>query len=208
MEINAKEFDSIARNIFKPIYPVIAEQIVSQTGIISGTCLDIGCGSGYLGAALARTTQLYMHFLDQSPDMIEIVKQTILENEFQERASAIVGDVSSIALPDNSINLAVSRGSIFFWEDLPQAFREIYRVLAPGGWTYIGGGFGNRELKEVIKNRMMSSENSNGQFGNLMRRNMSPETRERFETALKTAGIDSYSIIHNEDIGLWLLMRK
>lgn len=208
MEIKAKEFDSIARNIFKPIYPIIAEQIISRTGITSGTCLDIGCGSGYLGAALAKATQLYMHFLDQSPDMIEIVKQTIQENNIQERSATITGDVSSIALPDNSINLAVSRGSIFFWEDLPQAFREIYRILAPGGWSYIGGGFGNRELKESINNKMMSSENFDGQFENLRRRNMSPETRERFETALKTAGINSYSILHNEDIGLWILMRK
>ncbi|MBN1906998.1 MAG: class I SAM-dependent methyltransferase [Deltaproteobacteria bacterium] len=208
MEKKAKEFDSIARNIFKPIYPIIAGQIIARTGITSGTCLDIGCGSGYLGAALAKATQLYMHFLDQSPDMIEIVKQTIQENNIQGRSATITGDVSSIALPDNSINLAVSRGSVFFWEDLPQAFREIYRILAPGGWSYIGGGFGNRELKESIKGKMMSNENSNGQFGDLMRRNMSPETRERFETALKTAGINSYSILHNEDIGLWIVMRK
>lgn len=208
MEIKAKEFDSIARTIFKPVYPIIAEQIISRTGITSGACLDIGCGSGYLGAALAKATQLYMHFLDQSPDMIEIVQQTIQENNILDRSATITGDVSSIALPDNSINLAVSRGSVFFWEDLPQAFREIYRILAPGGWSYIGGGFGNRELKESIKGKMISGENKNGQFGDLMRRNMSPETRERFETALKTAGINSYSILHNEDIGLWILMRK
>ncbi|NLA76055.1 MAG: class I SAM-dependent methyltransferase, partial [Deltaproteobacteria bacterium] len=148
MDINAKEFSSIAHNIFKPVYPIIAGQIIARTGITSGTCLDIGCGSGYLGAAIAKATQLYVHFLDQSPDMIEIAKQTIQENNIQERSVTITGGVSSIALPDNSINLAVSRGSVFFWEGLPKAFQEIYRVLAPGGCTYIGGGFGTRELKK------------------------------------------------------------
>lgn len=208
MEINAQDFDSIVRNIFKPIYPVIADQIIARTGITGGICLDVGCGTGYLGAALARATQLYMYFLDQSLDMIEIAKRTIHENNLQERAETIHGDVSSIDLPDNSINLAVSRGSVFFWEDLPQAFREIYRVLMPYGWAYIGGGFGSRELKESIKREMLASKVTDAQFGNHMRRNLSPETRKRFETALKTAGIESYTILHGEDIGLWIMIRK
>jgi hypothetical protein len=33
-------------------------------------------------------------------------------------------------------------------------------------------------------------------------------TRARFETVLETAGIASYIILYNEDIGLWLIMRK
>jgi ubiquinone/menaquinone biosynthesis C-methylase UbiE len=208
MKIDAQNFDSIARNIFKPIYPVIASQIIARTGITSGTCLDIGCGSGYLGASLAESTQLFMYFLDQSADMIKIVKRTIHENDLKERAAAIHGDVSSIDLPDNSINLAVSRGSVFFWEDLPQAFQEIYRVLAPDGWAYIGGGFGSKELKESIRHEMLVNKKADNQFSYHMRRNLSPETRIRFETALKTAGIDSYTILHNEDIGLWIIIRK
>ncbi|MBN2419729.1 MAG: class I SAM-dependent methyltransferase [Deltaproteobacteria bacterium] len=208
MDIDAQKFDSIARNVFNPIYPVIASQIIEKTGITMGTCMDIGCGSGYLGAALAKTTQLYVYFLDQSVDMIEIVRRTIRENNLQDRSALLHSDVSNIDLPDNSINMAVSRGSIFFWDDLPQALKEIYRVLVPGGMAYIGGGFGNRELKESIKEKMMNDKHADAQFPDHMRRNLSPETRNRFETALKSAGIDSYTILQNEDIGLWILIRK
>ncbi|MBC7343666.1 MAG: methyltransferase domain-containing protein, partial [Clostridia bacterium] len=35
-----------------------------------------------------------------------------------------------------------------FWENLEKAFKEIHRVLAPGGIAYIGGGFGTSELKK------------------------------------------------------------
>jgi hypothetical protein len=34
------------------------------------------------------------------------------------------------------------------------------------------------------------------------------ETRGRFETGLETAGIASYIILHSEDIGLWLIIKK
>lgn len=208
MDIKTQQFDSIARNIFKPVYPVIAEQIVNRTGIQSGTCLDIGCGTGCLGAALAQCTELFLYFLDKSEEMIEIARKSVMENMLQDRSRLIHSDVLNIALSDNSINLAVSRGSIFFWDDLPRALREIYRVLLPGGMAYIGGGFGNRELKESIKEKMMNDKHADAQFPDHMRRNLSPETRNRFETALKNAGIDSYTILQNEDIGLWILIRK
>ena len=43
---------------------------------------------------------------------------------------------------DKSFELVVSRGSFPFWEDKVGGFREVYRVLKPGGIGFIGGGFG------------------------------------------------------------------
>ncbi len=208
MEIDAQKFDRIARGVFAPVYPVIAGQIISRTGVTRGICLDIGCGGGYLGLSLARTTELFVHFFDPSPEMLAIANRTIAESGLQARADTLQGEVSAIPLPDASVNLAVSRGSIFFWEDLPQAFREIHRVLAPDGWAYIGGGFGSRELKESIESEMSSRNQGGDDFCARVRRNLGTETRGRFETALETAGIASYIILHSDDIGLWLIMRK
>ncbi|MBM9615533.1 class I SAM-dependent methyltransferase [Desulfobulbus rhabdoformis] len=208
MKINAKQFDAIARTVFAPVYPVIAEQIIFHTGITRGTCLDLGCGSGYLGAAVARKTKLDMVFLDQSPEMLKLCARTIDENGLRGRAGLLPGDTGSIALPDGSVDLVISRGSIFFWEDLPQAFREIKRVLAPGGKTFIGGGFGNALLKQSIRLQMAERNQGKDQFGQKMRTNLGAEMRNRFEKNLHQAGISNYSILHDEDIGLWIMMEQ
>ena len=208
MEINAQQFDNIARTIFAPIYPVIAEQIIAYTGVIRGTCLDIGCGSGYLGGALARSTELFVQFFDNSAEMLVLAERTIEENGLQRRADTLPGEVTSIPMPYGSVDLAVSRGSIFFWDDMPQAFREIYRVLAPGGFAYIGGGFGSKVLRESIKKQMAARNSGCNRFGEKMRNNLGPEMRSRFQEALEAAGIPDYSILHGEDIGLWIVMRK
>lgn len=75
-------------------------------------------------------------------------------------------------------------------------------MLTPGGWAYIGGGFGSRELKESIESEMASRNQGGDDFCDRVRRNLGAETRGRFETALETAGIAAYIILHNEDIGL------
>lgn len=208
MNINARAFNEIARTVFAPIYPVIAEQIVAATGITRGTCLDVGCGVGSLGAALAARTELFVYFLDQSEEMLALTERTIDENDLRSRAGTLAGEVGSIALPDGSVDLVVSRGSIFFWDDLPGAFREIHRVLAPGGQTYIGGGFGSKELKDAIRRQMAERDQGGNQFGDKMRRNLGPEMRARCEQALADAGIPNYAIHHGDDVGLWIVVRK
>lgn len=208
MKIDHQNYDDVARTIFAPAYPIIAGQIISKTGVTKGTCLDIGCGGGYLGAALARKTNLFVHFFDQSVEMLEIVKRTISENGLENRSGIIQGDVSAISLPNKSVDLAVSRGSVFFWEDLPAAFKEICRVLSPGGWAYIGGGFGSNALKKCIERKMAGLNKNGGPFSDRVRRNLGPETRIRFERALVSAGIDDFEVLQDDDIGLWLVLRK
>ena len=208
MEINAQRFDHIARTVFAPAYPVIAEQIISHTGVTRGVCLDIGCGGGYLGASLAEATNLFIHFFDKSADMLAIAARTIAENGLQDRAATLHGEVTAIALPDESVDLAVSRGSVYFWDDMPRAFREIHRVLSPGGWAYIGGGFGSRAIREDIKRQMDADPQRGERFRDRVHRNLGPDSRAQFETALDTAGITCFSILQNEEIGLWLVMRK
>ncbi len=208
MNINARQFDTIARTVFAPVYPLIADQIVQYTGITKGTCLDVGCGPGYLGAALARITDLHLMFLDQSEAMLELCEHTIDENDLRGRAGLLPGDVGSLALPDGSVDLIISRGSIFFWDNLPQAFAEMYRVLASGGTTFIGGGFGNAAVKESIRRQMAVRNQGKDQFGAKMRCNLVPEMRDRFAEGLRAAAIRNFEILQDEEIGLWIMMLK
>ncbi len=201
MTFNAHEFDEIARNVFAPAYPLLASQIIAKTGITTGACLDLGSGGGYLGLALAGTTALQICLLDESGDMREIAAANIATRNLEGRVRAIKGDVHEIPLPDASMALVVSRGSLFFWHDLPQAFREIRRVLAPGGQAYLGGGFGSSQLRDQIVANM---------------RQRIPEWTPKFDRkrdemdygdALGKAGIRDYAIRRDES-GFWITFRK
>ncbi|MDR3555775.1 MAG: methyltransferase domain-containing protein [Syntrophobacteraceae bacterium] len=86
-----------------------------------------------------------------------------------ERSDTLRGDVAAIELPDYSVNLVVSRGSVFFWEDCRGAFKELYRVLAPGGVGYIGGGLGRPRFANRSRNGCWKAMMAERVFGKGLR---------------------------------------
>lgn len=201
MGFNAYEFDDIARNVFAPAYPLIAGQIIAKTGVTSGNCLDMGSGGGYLGLALAEMSALQVCLLDESEDMRDIATANIGARKLSERVRAVTGDAHKIPLPDASVNLVVSRSSLFFWEDLTRAFREIWRVMAPGGHAYVGGGFGSEQLRKQIVETMRLRD---------------PDWAPKFDknrddasyaAAMKTAGISQFEMTRGES-GFWIIFGK
>lgn len=204
MDLSAEEFDQVAREVFAPIYPIIAGQIIDRSGVTKGTCLDLGCGSGYLGLALAGITELSVCLLDKSPEMLKIADQNIIASGFESKMRTMLGDVQDIPLPDRSVDLAVSRGSIFFWENRVKAFSEIFRVLAPGGCACIGGGFGTPELKRQITEKMLKISE---EWSGMVKKNTGKENEKAFNDELRAAGIPQYEVVR-DDKGLWITIRR
>lgn len=204
MEINAFEYDHIAREVFAPVYPVLAKQIINRTGISKGVCLDIGCGGGYLGLALARISELETILFDESQDMLSLAQGYISQSGLESRVKTLLGDAHDIPLADESINLAVSRGSMFFWENRVQAFREIYRVLAVGGAAMIGGGFGNAELLREIEVKMLKKD---AEWKEKRQQRIGQSKVEEYRQELEQAGISSFEITRNE-AGLWIMISR
>lgn len=204
MEINALEFDRMATEIFAPVYPVLAEQIISKIGISEGRCLDIGCGGGYLGLALARISNLETTLFDESQDMLNLAQDYIRQSGLESRVKTLLGDVHKIPLTDESVNLIVSRGSMFFWENRIQAYQEIYRVLAVNGAAMIGGGFGNVELLREIEAKMLKKD---PQWKEKRQQRIGIAKVEDYREELKKAGISSFEILQSE-AGLWIVIRK
>ncbi|MSM39894.1 MAG: methyltransferase domain-containing protein [Geobacter sp.] len=201
MGFNAYEFDEIARNVFAPAYPLLASQILDRTAVSSGACLDLGSGGGYLGLALAAMSRLDVCLLDASPDMQRIAEANITGRGLRGRVRALTGDVHGIPLGSGTFDLVASRSSLFFWEDPGRAFREIWRVLVPGGYAYIGGGFGSKALRDEIVGAM---------------RRRDPAWKPKFdknrdETVyvehLQGAGIAGFEI-RSDESGFWIVFRK
>ena len=203
-EETAAEFNEIAETIFAPIYPVIARQALECCGVESGFCIDAGCGPGHLALALASVSGFTIDALDLSHNMLACAEKNIRRAGLGERIRTIHGDVHALPYSDGSVDVVVSRGSVFFWNAPDRAFAEIYRVLKPGGRTFIGGGFGSPALKAAIIARM---QEKNPSFLERVQGNMGPEKDAELRQCLKDAEIPDYEIIRDPS-GFWVVMRK
>jgi len=203
---DARRYDEFTRTTFACIYPVIADQILVRTGITRGTCLDLGSGPAPLSIALAWISDLQVTALDSSPEMFALARENIRKSHIEDRVVPVIGDVHAIPAADATFNLVVSRGSYHFWADLPAAFREIHRVMKPGGMAYIGGGYGSARIRDEV----LAGRKERGIVDD-------PDhpARARFrkfrageiEASIESAGIRDYRII-SDDTGFWIVIRN
>lgn len=199
----ARNMDRIAKTVFAPVYPMIAEQILDRCGVTRGQCLDVGSGPGSLGIALAQASDLSVTLLDSSSEALDIAEKNVLGAGLSSRVSLLQGDVHDIPLPAGSMDLVVSRGSIFFWDDLARAFSEIYRVISPGGKAYVGGGFGNAELSDSITAAMAKK---NPDWKAFRDKNLGPDNQARIANVVADRGLPHQII--SDDSGFWVMIEK
>lgn len=129
-----KKFDE---EVMGFLFPPIAMQIIEDTNVREGICIDIGAGSGLLAIELTKISNLKIIAVDIDDDMINLGKFNIKSNDLKDRIEVVKGDVHSLEYNDNYADLIVSRNSLHYWKDAELAFKEIYRVLKPGGMAYI-----------------------------------------------------------------------
>ncbi|MFO0619208.1 MAG: type II toxin-antitoxin system PemK/MazF family toxin [Polyangiaceae bacterium] len=114
-ELERKPFDRHALNRF-------------AEGVGAGRVVEVGCGPGQVAAYLAGRG-VNVVGIDLSPRMIEVGRRIHPGVELE------VGDMTSLGLPDGAAAGVVSFYSIvhFAPDELVGVFRELRRVLAPGG---------------------------------------------------------------------------
>ncbi len=201
----ALRMNEIARTVFAPIYPVIAQNAIAATGIRQGICLDLGSGSAMLAMAVAHhAPQMQVISFDASPYSTQIAMDNIAAAELKDRVRCETGDVHALPFSDGDVSLIISRGSMFFWDDLESAFREIYRVLTHGGATYIGGGFGNATLKKQVIAEMLRRDPT---WDCYARKKTGKDGLNRFKKMFQNIGCQTHRIIDDET-GFWIVMSK
>ncbi|AKB73405.1 methyltransferase, UbiE/COQ5 family [Methanosarcina lacustris Z-7289] len=205
MSIEGKSpvFPYIAEYIFAPIYPVIATHIIEESRIKQGICLDLGCGIASLGIAVTEITNMQVYGIDLSKEMCRLSKDKANRHCLSGKVVPVQADVHLLPFRENCADLIVSRGSVFFWKDLPVAFTEISRVLAPGGQAWIGGGFGTKELKAQISEKMVEID-PNWQTDSKKR--LSPKNFEAMQEAGRQTEIPCRVV--QDDSGFWMVLSK
>ena len=194
------------KNIFDKIYPLLARQLFNDYKIATGICLDVGSGAGRLGIELAKLTSLKMYLLDINTQAITVASKNICARGISNRVSAVQGSVQKLPFANNSVNLIVSRGSIFFWKDKSQGVREIYRILKPGGIAFIGGGV-SRYLSQ--KERRIFTQWREGELAEKGEKGKWHELRspDYFRRLLEDADTLNFKIILDPP-GLWAEIKK
>jgi len=202
---NAIKMNDIARTVFAPIYPVIAKNAIAATGITRKRCIDLGSGPAMLAMAMAQAApEMEVVAFDFSEDSRAIAMDNIAQAHLADRVITAAGDVHAMPFEDNYADLIVSRGSMFFWKDLSAAFAEIYRILSPGGATYIGGGFGSLELREQVIREMAIV---NPEWDCYAKKKTDDGSHARFQEMFTNLGCRKYQII-DDDTGFWIMLSK
>ncbi len=202
MEINPEKFDSIAHNIFAPVYPVIARQVLEEFNRREGICLDLGSGTGMLGMAVAEEAKdMKVVLFDESEEMLRLAGKY---NNLPERVSTKQGVAEELPFADDSVDLIVSRGSVFFWNDQKQGFKEAYRVLKSGGCACIGGGFGTPELLKEVMEKMSIRD---PEWADQRKCRSGKRNVEHFENIMASTGIPEYRV-ESTEAGLWIKFQK
>lgn len=110
------------------------EEVVAALGVVDGqVLLDLACGRGGYGLEIARRSGVRVVGVDFSAVAIGQARRRADASGLADRAEFRVGELTRTGLAAGSVDAVLVVDAVQFAEPLPQALREVRRVLVPGG---------------------------------------------------------------------------
>ena len=201
--MNPKNLELIQEinSLWKPVYPHLAKQIYDHYGRTDGTVLDVGPFCGVIFALRVMKIGDSFRMAVFPRDMGDFFREEAREQGPGGGVEVVEMDPDLKGIPDHDVDLFIFRGAFFFPSLFRVYFREIDRVLKPGGMAFIGGGFGRYTPAAIIKGIGKRSRELNFAIGKV---EMSEDQvrREFAKSNVKT----TFEVI--TEGGLWVVMRK
>lgn len=138
-EIKAFDYDVYADQYTKPWNDHLIQRIKEEAealGLSHGKLLDIGTGTARTLIELSKEPQLAnMKFIgvDYFKDMVATAKNNVKQYQLEVRVSIYQGDVHQLAFFDNAFEIIIGRSVLHHWAGPVKAYKELFRVLKPGG---------------------------------------------------------------------------
>ena len=119
------------------------------------TVLDLGSGAGFDAFLAAQAVGSKGHVIgvDMTPEMVQKARENAAALGI-DNVAFTHGEIEDLPVPDSTVDVVISNCVINLSPDKPAVYREIYRVLKPGGRISISdvmlSGHLPQELKEDI----------------------------------------------------------
>ena len=200
MKTNADSFEQMGKSIMGKIYPFLINDLKNlyNKPFTNKTIAEIGSGPGFILKELQKEDFSKIYGIDISLDMLSRATKRINTNE---KILLINAKAEQLPLKDQSLDIIISRGSVFFWKDLEKAFNEIYRVLKKDGFAIIGGGYGISTPDDII-NEIITYYNSE------MNKNKKPKLDlDKMINIMNKIG-GKQQIINKPRHGFWITWNK
>ncbi|NRB37378.1 MAG: methyltransferase domain-containing protein [Pseudomonadales bacterium] len=152
--------------LLRNIHPVIQEKFYGCGSPIphaleGKTVLDLGCGTGrdvYLLSQLVGEKGKVIG-IDMTEQQLSVAReyQQYHQDKFNyshsnvEFHQAYIEDLRSADIADNSIDVVISNCVINLSPEKEQVFKEIFRVLKPGGELYFSDVFSSRRISKTLQ---------------------------------------------------------
>lgn len=162
--------DEEIRNMFTGDFLTLAGKMVIRQGGSFGTrrllaeldikqhhkVLEIGTGPGATTFTLAKDLGIHVTGVDMSPYMIERVRQRAIELGVADKCTFVdTDDPNKLPFPDNEFDVVLTE-AVAMYNDTDRLFKEIFRVLKPGGklglhdWSWVDRPTADLELMTCV----------------------------------------------------------
>jgi SAM-dependent methyltransferase len=114
-----------------PVFEHFCRDALARAPLGRGSrVLDVAAGPGTLSLLAAREGAK-VTAIDFAPRMIAALRERAAEAGLD--VESLVGDGMALPLADGAFDVAFSMFGLMFFPDRPRGFRELHRVLVPGG---------------------------------------------------------------------------